>query len=176
MKKIFSYILPAVILFTSLNACAQKDKSKRPSPPATATQTIASGATVTIDYSTPSLKGRTIGKDVEPMKNQLWRAGANEATTFNFDKDVTINGKSLPAGKYAFFVMDADDGVHIIFNKKWDTWGAFDYEKNKGEDALQVTVPLLTNDTSVEKLAYTIDKDGKVTLIWGTWKIEFMVG
>lgn len=176
MKKILTLLLPSMILFISMNACAQQDKSKRPSPPATATETLSGGAVVTIDYSQPSLKGRTIGKDVEPMKNELWRAGANEATTFYFSQDVMVEGKALPKGKYAFFVLDANDGVHLIFNKQWKTWGAFDYEKNKGDDALQVIVPLMTNDTSVEKLAYTIDKSsGKVALMWGTWKIEFTV-
>ena len=176
MKKTFSFLLPAIIFISTTTACAQNDKSKRPSPPATVTETISSGAILTIDYSQPSLKGRTIGKDVEPMKNKLWRAGANEATTFEIDKDVTVEGKTLPAGKYAFFVMDADDGVHLIFNKKWKTWGAFDYEKNKDQDALQVTVPAQNNDASVEKLVYTIDKtSGKVSIMWGNWKIEFTV-
>ena len=64
MKKLLSFFLLTAVLVTSLNACAQEDKSKRPSPPAKVTQTISSGATVTIDYSQPSLKGRTIGKDV----------------------------------------------------------------------------------------------------------------
>lgn len=170
-----NYLLPVAFLFTSLAACAQKDKSKRPSPPATTTQTLSSGVTITIDYSQPSLNGRTIGKDVEPMKNQLWRAGANEATTFDFDKDVMVNGKNLAAGKYAFFVKVEDDGVHLIFNKKWDTWGAYDYEKNKDMDALETLVQPLTSDSSFEKLEYTLDKEGKVSLNWGTWKIEFII-
>ena len=164
------------MVFTAITANAQDDKSKRPSPPATASETLTGGAVVTIDYSQPLLKGRTIGKDVEPMKNELWRAGANEATTFDFSQDVMVEGMALPKGKYAFFVFDANDGVHLIFNKKWKTWGAYDYEKNRGEDALQVTVPLMTNDTSVEKLVYSINKEtGKVSLMWGTWKIEFTV-
>src|SRR5690348_16973984 len=83
MKKLLSFFLVSAVLITSLNACAQQeDKSKRPSPPAKVTQTISSGATITIDYSQPSLKGRTVGKDVEPMNGKVWRAGANEATVF----------------------------------------------------------------------------------------------
>jgi hypothetical protein len=88
MKKLLSFFLLTAVLVTSLNACAQEDKSKRPSPPAKVTQTISSGATVTIDYSQPSLKGRTIGKDVEPMNGKVWRAGANDAKVFEVNKDV----------------------------------------------------------------------------------------
>src|SRR6478735_11534170 len=98
MKKLLSITLLSTVLISSLNACAQDDKSKRPSPPAKVTQTISSGTTVTIDYSQPGLKGRTIGKDVEPMNGKVWRMGANEATVFETDKDVTINGQKLPAG------------------------------------------------------------------------------
>ena len=174
MKKLLSLTLLSAVLISSLNACAQEDKSKRPSPPAKATQTITSGATVTIDYSQPSLKGRTIGKDVEPMNGKVWRAGANEATVFEVNKDVKVEGNPLPAGKYALFMIANDNEWTIIFNKKWDTWGAFDYEKNKGGDALQVKVKP-TKGATAEKLTYTIDKNGKVTLMWGDRNVSFNV-
>ena len=100
MKKLFTMAMFATALMAGLQACAQQeDKSKRPSPPAIVTQKIKSGATISIDYSQPSVKGRTIGKDLEPMDGQVWRTGANEATVFETDKDVTIDGKKLPTGK-----------------------------------------------------------------------------
>ena len=80
MKKILSTLLLAGLFIS--NANAQQDKSKRPSPPAIVTQTLASGATISIDYSQPSVKGRTIGKDLEPKEGAVWRTGANEATVF----------------------------------------------------------------------------------------------
>ena len=126
MKKIFSFVLLGALAVSSLNSCAQTEKSKRPSPPAKVTETISGGAKVSIDYSQPSLKGRTIGKDVEPMDGKIWRAGANEATVFETDKDVTIEGKTLPAGKYALFMIANPSEWTIIFNKKCDTDGAFD--------------------------------------------------
>jgi hypothetical protein len=175
MKKILSFTLLSAVLISSLNACAQDDKSKRPSPPAKVTQTITGGATVTIDYSQPSLKGRTIGKDVEPMNSKVWRAGANEATVFEVNKDIKVEGNPLPAGKYALFMIANDNEWTIIFNKKWDTWGAFDYEKNKSQDALQVKVKPMKGSTSTEKLTYTIDKSGRVTLMWGDRNVSFNV-
>jgi hypothetical protein len=176
MKRLFAFaVLGCALLFTT-SLQAQSDKSKRPSPPAKVSQTIKSGATITIDYSQPSLKGRTIGKDVEPMTGKVWRAGANEATVFETNKDVTVEGKKLPAGKYALFVLNNDNNEStLIFNKVWNTWGAFDYEKNKAQDALQVNVKTQESKTPQEKLAYTIDKSGKVDLRWGTMDIPFNV-
>lgn len=175
MKKVFSVLLLFTAVTVHLTACAQDDKSKRPSPPATASQTIKSGATITINYSQPSLKGRTIGKDVEPKDGEVWRAGANEATTFEVSKEVKVEGQALPAGKYAFFTLANGSDVTLIFNKVWKTWGAFDYPKNKDKDALNVKVKAGTGSSSVEKLTYTIDKNGKVSLMWGTMKYEFSV-
>src|ERR1700712_878736 len=125
MKKLFSIALLATGLFTAMQVNAQKppeDKSKRPSPPATATQALKSGATVTIDYSQPSIKGRTIGKDLEPMEGKVWRTGANEATVFTTTKDVMVEGKKLPAGKYGLFTIFSGGEATIIFNKTSNQW------------------------------------------------------
>ncbi len=154
----------------------KEDKSKRPSPPAFVKATIASGATISIDYSQPSLNGRTPGVDVEPKDDSIWRAGANEATVFESDKDITINGQALPAGKYAFFTIKHGEDWTLIFNKVWKTWGAYDYEKkNKDQDALQVTVKQEAPLAPSQKLLYNIEQDGKVTLIWGSEQVSFNV-
>jgi hypothetical protein len=176
MKRIFASALVAAAVLLSVAVHAQdKDKSKRPSPPAKVSQTIASGATISIDYSQPSLKGRTIGKDVEPMHGQVWRMGANEATVFETDKDVTIEGQKLPAGKYAMYGLWGDDGYTIIFNKAWNVWGT-EYAKNMDKDILKVVVRPRTTDASQEQLKYTITDKGLVSLWWGTMAIEFNVG
>src|SRR6218665_1869577 len=117
-----STILLTIALATTLFASAQDgDKSKRPSPPAQAKETIKSGATISIDYSQPSVKGRVIGKDLEPKDEKVWRTGANEATIFEVSKDVTVEGKALPAGKYSLFtIAGANNEWTIIFNKTWN--------------------------------------------------------
>ena len=172
MKK-FALLLNFLLLATIFVACAQEDKSKRPSPPAVAKETISSGATVTINYGQPSVKGRTIGKDLEPMEGKVWRAGANEATVFETDKDVTIEGKSLPAGKYAFFTIDNGSEWTLIFNKTFNQWGAYDYKE--ADDALRVTVKPEKAKSFSEKLAYNVDKSGKVSLLWGDHDVSFNV-
>ena len=175
MKRLFALTFFSAALLAASALQAQTDKSARPSPPAKVSQTLNSGATISIDYSQPSLKGRTIGTDVEPKQGEVWRAGANEATVFETDKDVTVEGKPLPAGKYALFMVDNGDEWTIIFNKVWKTWGAFDYQKNKDQDALQVTVKPQTAAAAQEKLTYTIDPDGKVSLAWGPKLVQFSV-
>lgn len=92
MKKIVLLTL-IVGLFTTLNASAQQDKSKRASPPAIVSQTLGSGAQISIDYSRPSIKGRSMNELVPAGK--VWRTGANEASVFETSKDVSIDGQKL---------------------------------------------------------------------------------
>jgi hypothetical protein len=172
MKYFFSLSLLSLFLFASFSSCAQKDKSKRPSPPALITQK-AGDATISIDYSQPSLKGRTIGKDIEPMPGQVWRTGANEATVFEVDKDVMVEGKALPKGKYGLFtIMNGDDWT-IIFNKTWNQWGAFKYKE--ADDALRVNVKAKKLEATVEKMTFTISAEGVVALQWGNTEVNFTV-
>ena len=179
MKKFLSLALFSGILLMSNYAHAQndnsmpEDKTKRPSPPAMASATTTSGVKIMIDYSQPSVKGREIGKDLEPMQGKVWRTGANEATVFEVNKDVTINGKALKAGKYGLFSIWNGDNWTIIFNKTWKQWGAFKYQD--ADDALRVTVPNVKPAAMSEKMTFMVDKSGKVTLAWGNVGFDFMV-
>lgn len=167
-------VLLLTVAFTSmLVACGQDDKSKRPSPPMQAKEKLASGALVTIDYGQPSVKGRTIGKDLEPKAGQVWRTGANEATVFEVSQAVKVEGKDLPAGKYALFTIANEGEWTIIFNKKADQWGAYDYKE--ADDALRVKVKPGKAGQFAEKMSFTVDKNGTVSLFWGDTKVDFKV-
>ena len=144
-----------------------------PSPPVFVVQTLTNGTVVSVDYSQPSVKGRTIGKDLEPMAGKVWRAGANEATVFEVSKNVKIEDKDLPAGKYGLFTIVDGDEWTIIFNKTWNQWGAFNYKE--ADDVLRVKVKASKAKDIAEKLTYTVEKNGKVTLLWGDQKVEFKV-
>lgn len=172
MKYFFSLGLFSFLLLTAFNSCAQKDKSKRPSPPALVTQKVGN-LTISIDYSQPSVKGRTIGKDLEPMEGKVWRTGANEATVFEVDKDVTVEGKALPKGKYGLFTIKNGEEWTIIFNKTWDQWGAFKYEA--ADDVLRVNVKATKAETFAEKMKFAINAEGIVTLFWGDIAVDFTV-
>ena len=172
-KNICFYLCLSFMLFFVFSSYAQENKI-RLSPKASVMQTV--GFTdVTIDYSRPGVKGRTIWGALVPY-NKVWRAGANEATTINFTTDVTIEGKNLPAGKYGFFTIPNKDSWTLIFNKVADQWGAFQY--NEAEDALRVTVKPKSNNFQ-EWLAYTItktgDKSAVVSLEWEKLKVPFKI-
>ncbi len=172
MKYLFSISMFSFLLLTAYNSCAQQDKSKLPSPPATVSQKIGE-VMVTINYSQPSVKGRTIGKDLEPMTGKVWRTGANDATVFEVDKAVQVEGKSLPQGKYGLFTIANGNDWTIIFNNTWKQWGAFKYKE--ADDALRVNVKAGKDDSFSEKMTFTIDAGGKVSLLWGDIKVEFTV-
>lgn len=172
MKHLFSLSLLSLFILSAFSACAQKDKSKRPSPPALVTQKVGN-VTISIDYSQPSVKGRTIGKDLEPMAGKVWRTGANEATVFEVDQDVLVEGKALPKGKYGLFTIQNGDDWTIIFNKTWDQWGAFKY--SDADDILRVNVKGKTRENPTEKMTFSISAQGVVTLLWGNIEVDFTV-
>ncbi len=132
-------LFPVVVLTTllALPALAQRGMDKpRVSPNASVSQTI--GVTeVTISYGRPGVKGRTIWGELVPY-GEVWRTGANEATTISFSQDVTIEGEPLPAGTYALFTIPKEGEWTIVFNKTAQQWGAFNYEAK--QDALRVKV------------------------------------
>lgn len=158
-------IKSATVLFAamtlSVNAFAQ-DTKKPASPAATATGKIKD-ATITIAYSSPSVKGRTIWGDLVAY-DKVWRAGANEATTFETDKNITVQGKPLPAGKYSFFLIPKESGTWTaIFNKEPKQWGAYKYEESK--DALRVDVKTKALPATQETLVYKVNSNG-FTMDW----------
>ncbi|MBL7741383.1 MAG: DUF2911 domain-containing protein [Chitinophagaceae bacterium] len=169
MKSLFLTLVAASMVVV---ACGQPDKSKRPSPPAVAKETLSGGATVSIDYSQPSVKGRTIGTDLEPKEGKVWRTGANEATVFEVSKDVKVEGKALPAGKYGLYSIKNGDDWTIIFNKTWNQWGT---RYTEADDALRVNVKGGKSKEFAEKLSFAIGKSGVVTLLWGDLKVDFKV-
>ncbi|MFN0254242.1 DUF2911 domain-containing protein [Pedobacter ureilyticus] len=153
IKSITSFLFMLVV---SINVMAQDAKPKA-SPAETATGKIG-GANITINYGSPSVKGRQIWGGLEKY-DKVWRAGANEATTFETDKDIKVEGKNLPAGKYSFFLIPRESGTWTaIFNKEPKQWGAYKYEEAK--DALRVDVKVKPLSTTQEKLVYNITNKG----------------
>jgi hypothetical protein len=148
-KTILSFVLTAFVVGAGF---AQEKAS-----PAKVAEGTAGGSKITINYSSPAVKGRTIWGDLVPL-GQVWRAGANEATTFTTSKDITVQGQKLPAGTYGFFIIPGETESTFIFNKVAKQWGAFDY--NAKEDVLRVNVPSGQNSTMEERLVYEVKPDG----------------
>jgi len=111
-------------------------KLPRPSPAASLTQTI--GLTdFTVAYSRPGVKGRKIWGGLVPY-GEVWRTGANEATSFVTTGEATIAGKKLPAGEYSLYTIPAETEWTVIVSTEKGAWGSFTYDKAK--DAVRLTV------------------------------------
>ncbi|MDN3659476.1 DUF2911 domain-containing protein [Ferruginibacter paludis] len=146
---------------------------------------------ITVHYSAPGVKGREgkiYGTSVVPFGYEVlgfgsampspWRAGADEATTMSFSTDVTINGKKLPAGKYAFFIEAHEDSSVLIFNKNTKEWGSYFYRKEL--DVLHVpTVQKKNLPYLQERLVYNFtnqtDRSVDISLDWERWSFPLRV-
>src|SRR5690606_19601510 len=158
------------VAFLSFSACAQ-DKSKRPSPLDNVSVTTSDGVTINIQYSRPFLKGRQFGVDLAPY-GEVWRTGANEATTFEVDKDVLVQGQPLPAGKYSLYTIPSEQNMRVIFNHEWDQWGT---QYDESADVLRVTSgPTVQHDRTAQ-VTITATADGEISLLWGDHQTSFTV-
>ena len=167
MKKI---MLLSAIALIGTTVLAQQDKSKRASPPAKVSETTAKGVTITIDYSQPAVNKRAIGKDIAPY-GQVWRTGANEATVFEVSKDAQVEGKALPAGKYTLYSIPGAEEWTWIINKK-QSWGT---QYDESQDVMRVKVKPGKAPQFTERMTFSINKSGTVTLLWGNEKVDLHV-
>src|SRR5580698_2449943 len=167
--------LPALltILFTTA-ALAQMGGGK-PSPPASATCDLGGGKTVKTDYSSPRMKGRKIYGDLVPF-GEVWRTGANEATTFVASSDVVVGGKSVPAGSYTIFTVPTADKWTLIINKKTGEWGIpYKYES---DELARVDMTVSKLPAPVENFTIAYDKSAggcTLRLDWETTRASVTI-
>ena len=147
-----------VVLALSAMVFAQQDKSKRPSPPGTAQVTL-NGKNISVDYSRPSMKGRKIfgsGDGFLVPYGQVWRAGANEATTLKTAADLDIGGTNVPAGTYTLFVLPEQNKWTLIISKKTGEWG-IPYP-GADQDLVRVDMKVSATSSPVENFTIAFDK------------------
>jgi hypothetical protein len=205
-KRVFLFLMTSVFVLACVTFVAAQQppvqvKPIRPSQKASVMQTI--GVTdITITYSRPAVKGRTIFADApatmaaraqgeatlddqtkrekgEPIVpyNHVWRAGANEATLFQVTDDVVINGQPLKAGSYSLHTVPGKDEWTVIFNSDPGQWGSFTYDSKK--DALRVkTKPQVVADNQ-EWLMYSFDpvteNSAQVNIRWEKINVPFTI-
>jgi hypothetical protein len=150
-------VLLLSLALLALPGRSQQDKSKRPSPPANAQCKFASGKTITVDYSSPRMKGRKIYGGLVPY-GEVWRAGANEATTFVTASDLTVGGKSVPAGSYTIFAIPNEDKWTLIISKKTGEWG-IPYP-GESDDLARVDMKVSKLPAAVENFTISFDHSG----------------
>ncbi|MEJ6614694.1 MAG: DUF2911 domain-containing protein [Saprospiraceae bacterium] len=131
---------------------------------------------VEITYGAPKTNGRTIWGDIVPY-DEVWRAGANDATRIEFSEDVEIDSNILPKGIYSLFIIPHEsDAWTVIFNAEYDQWGAYNY--NKYQDILRVEVKPKEIPLQ-EKLTYTIDglsyEKCVISMKWSDVQIDVVI-
>ena len=145
------------------------------SPPATATGKVQA-ATITINYSSPSVKERKIWGELVPY-DKVWRAGANKATIFETDKDLKVEGNTLPAGKYSIYAIPGETEWTIIFNSATGQWGVNrdgTTTQDPAKDVLRVKVKPKKSASFNEKLVYNVDANG-FALLWENLEVPVSI-
>jgi len=155
-----------VVLIAFTFAAAQQDKSKRPSPPGSA-EVALSGKKVTIDYSRPKIadpktgQARKIFGGLVPY-GQVWRTGANEATSLKSDADLDIGGTKVPAGSYTLFTLPAESGWKLIVNKQTGQWGTKYDEK---QDLARIPMQVAKASKTVDPFTISFDKKSETEAV-----------
>lgn len=166
MKRYFA-MLTAGCLALALMALQGSAQGSRPSPAAKATCSLADGKTITVDYSSPRAKGRKIFGGLVPL-GEVWRAGANEATTFVTTTDVMVGGTHLPAGNYTLFTIPNKDKWTLIISKKTGEWG-IPYP-GQDQDFARVDMKVSTTSAPVENFTIAFDKAGAGCALRMEWE------
>jgi hypothetical protein len=156
-------LLPVLTLI----ACAQQDQSKRPSPAAQAQCKFSDGKTVKTDYSSPRVKGRKIFGGLVPY-GQVWRTGANEATTLVTDTNIKVGDKDVPAGSYTLFTVPNADKWTLIISKKTGEWG-IPYP-GEGDDFVRVDMRASQLPSPLENFTIGFDQTGSTCAMHIDWE------
>jgi hypothetical protein len=147
-------------------SCAQQDKTERPAPPASASCKFDDGKVINTHYSSPRMKGRKIFGGVV-LFDQVWRTGANEATTFVTDTDLRVGDKEIPAGSYTLFTLPAAGKWTLIISKKTGEPGT---PYPEGEDLLRVDMRVSNTESPVENFTIDYHKKGATCSLSLSWE------
>lgn len=171
MKRLITF-LPAIVLSVlALNVLAQF-----PMPQPSSSQTIIQEfglGNVTVKYSRPNVKGRSVFTDLAPY-NEVWRTGANNATVITFSDNVTLEGKPVAAGEYALFTIPGKDTWTIILNKGTKLWGAYEYKQ--ADDVLRFQAKAVKLINKVETFTFgfseVLPTTAKLNLMWDDTRVS----
>ena len=152
----------------------KETSKKKPLSPHTSTMAMIGDAHIHIDYSSPGVRGRIIFGGLVGYDN-VWQAGAHNATWIETNKDLIINDKVLPKGKYGFFTIPSKEDWTIMINKNWNQHGKDDYNEN--DDVIRFKVAPNISDKITEHLEYKVNKisetEGSISLAWEKVTISF---
>lgn len=176
MKKIAHCLIIALCVCT-LNTYAQQQPRI---PEASSTQTIIQDfglGKISMTYSRPNVKGRKIFGGIQPF-GEVWRTGANWATTITFSEETTVEGNKVPAGTYSLFTIPGKDEWTVILNKTVKQWGAYDYKQ--ADDVVRFKVPYIKlkekRETFTIAFANVTTKTAELYLLWDFTAIAIKLG
>jgi len=156
-------VIPALLLiFVSFAAC----QKTRPSPSASASCSFSDGKTIKTDYSSPRAKGRKIYGGLVPY-GEVWRLGANDATTFVTNANLTAGGKDISAGSYTLFALPGQDKWTLVISKKTGEWGI---PYPEGEDLARVDMKATKLSSPVENFTISYDQKGGSCVLNADWE------
>ena len=162
----FLLTLPAIFLAAKIPAQTPQIDFPAASPPCTLKQQV--GLTdITVVYSRPGMKGRVVYGGIVPY-GQVWRTGANQATTITFSTPVTLEGHDIPAGTYALFTIPGQSDWTIILNKDANQWGAFNYKQADDFVRFEVTPFALLSPIETFTIEWNRirDESAVLNLVW----------
>lgn len=166
-------VLLAVSFVSPVLAQERGNEEPRVSPNAAVSQTIGT-TEVRITYGRPQVNGRTIFGDLVPY-GEVWRTGANEATTFSVSSDVTIEGNRLPEGTYSLYTIPGQDQWTLIFNNAANQWGT-QYDQSKDALRVQVTPESAPSQEMLTFLFEDVTKEkGTCLLHWAEMRVPFEI-
>ncbi len=164
MKKRITFMVGVMFMLGVFVGC---QRGPRVSPAASASCDLGGGKTIKTNYSSPRMKSRTIYGYLVPF-GKVWRAGANDATTFATSSDLLVQGKTVPAGAYTIFTVPAPDKWTLIINKKTGEWGIpYKYEK---DELARVDMKVSTLPNPVENFTISYDRSGNGCSLQMEWE------
>jgi hypothetical protein len=180
-RSVLAVAIAATALTFGASVHAQKTTEVHPgkagSPHVLSEWTI-DGASVSIKYGRPSVKGRTPGKDVDPYDGREWRTGADEATTLTINKPLKFGSLAVPAGTYTLYTIPTGGTWQLVISKKTGQWGI---PYPKGEDLGRAPMTVGKAPNAAEMLTISVQDTpagGTLLIDWGTTRasIPFTVG
>ena len=181
MKKL---IITGICLFLANISFAQHENHQpkvdtaktaaKPKSPKMVAMEMVGDNHVHVDYGSPSVRGRAIWNGLVAY-NQVWSTGAHKATWIDFSKDVMIEGKHIPKGKYGFFTIPNKKTWTLILSKTWNMHLADDYKQEN--DIIRMTVKPKKSKQIVEALTYKViaksKNKGTIKMSWEYLSVEF---
>lgn len=158
-------IVLSVVALLSVLAIAQQ-KQPPLSPRKQAEAKLGNGKTVSVDYGAPSMRSRKIMGALVPY-DKVWRTGANEATKFHTDSDLTVGGTKVPAGDYTLYTLPSANGWKLIINKQTGQWGT-EYDQSK--DLARIDMNVAKTPAPVEQMEIKLEPKGGDVVLHTIWE------